>query len=101
MDITKQPATRQKPVLTAVNGTVSGTALLAALLVDKSGSYIWQMAKGTLPLTDDGWQDLTTTTRTTFKVEGLTPATVYYFRVAAVTPDGIQNFTAAVMLVMR
>jgi len=55
----------------------------------------------TLPLTAAGWEDLTITTRTTFKVEGLTPATVYYFHVAAVTPDGIQNFTTAVMLVMR
>jgi len=100
MDATRQPATYKKPVLKAINGTISGTALLAALSVPKSGSYIWQIAKGTLPLTDDGWQDLTTTTRTTHKVEGLIPATVYYFRVAAVTPDGIQNFTTAVMLVM-
>jgi len=100
-DITKQPVLYQKPVLRAINGTISGTAMLSALSVPKSGSYIWQIAKGTLPLTDAGWQDLTITTRTTHKVEGLTPAAVYYFRVAAVTPDGIQNFTAAVMLVMR
>jgi len=89
------------PVLTTINGTISGTALLKALRVSTSRSYIWQIAKGTLPLTDDGWDDLITTTRASYKAEGLTPATVYYFRVAAVTPDGIQNFTAAVMLVMR
>lgn len=102
MDMTKQPAARQKPVLTAVNGYISGTALLTALMVAKSGSYIWQIARGTLPLTAAGWEDLTTTTtRASFKAEGLTPATVYYFRVAAVTPSGIQDFTAPVMLVMR
>jgi len=101
MDMSKQPATYQKPVLKAVNGSISGTAMLAALMVPKSGSYIWQIARGTLPLTAAGWEELTITTRTTHKVEGLTPTVVYYFRVAAVTPDGIQNFTAPVMLVMR
>ena len=95
--VTRQTAARQKPVLPAVNGTVSGTAMLSALLVVKSGSYVWQIVRGSLPLTAAGWEELTTTTRTTFKAEELTPAVVYYFRVAAVTPGGIQNFTAPVM----
>jgi len=100
-DVSTQPTPIQKSELVVENGIISGTAMLMARSFPKAGAYIWQMAKGTLPLTDEGWQDLTTTTRTTHKVEGLVPATIYYFRVAAVTPDGVQNFTTAVMLVVK
>jgi len=100
-DVSTQPTPIQKSELVVENGTTMGTAMLMARAFPKAGAYIWQMAKGTLPLTDAGWEDLIITTRTTHKVDGLIPATVYYFRVAAVTPDGVQNFTTAVMLVMK
>jgi len=100
-DVITQPTPIQKSELIVENGSTSGTALLMARAYPKAGAYIWQEAVGTLPLNDAGWKTLTTTTRTTLKVEGLTPATLYFYRVAPVTPDGIQDFTAAVMLIMK
>ena len=100
-DVITQPTPIQKSELVVENGLTSGTAMLMARSVPKAGAYIWQMAKDALPLTEAGWNPLTTTTRTTYEVTGLEPTVRYYFKVSAVTPGGIMDATEPIMVVMR
>ena len=87
-----QPTPHKKPTLAVSDGMTSGSVKLVDKAIDKAGSYIFQMAKDTLPSSDNQWLPITTTTYSYFTVEGLSPASYYYFRVAAVTPEGIQDF---------
>lgn len=99
-NITKQPATTQKAELTVTSGTKSGSVKLISKAVAKSGSYIWQMAKGSLPISESGWINIGYSTQADFEVSGLDVATICYFRRAAITPDGTTDFCAPVMKVI-
>jgi len=95
-----QPIPIQKATLAVENGTHSGSVKLIAKAVEKAGSYIWQMAKGTLPADEAGWTTIGYTTQANNEVNGLDIATKYYFRVAAITPDGTTDFSASVLKVV-
>jgi len=97
----KQPATIQKAELTVINGPKSGSVKLRSKAVPKAGSYIWQMAKGSLPTSESGWINIGYSTQAEFEVDGLDVATIYYFRRAVVTPDGTTDFCAPVMKVIE
>ena len=97
----KQPAPRNKEILVAKNGAHSGSVLLDTLRIDKGVTYVWQMYKGKLPDNDTDWVQIGITTQTSFEISNLDIATKYYFRVAAVTPDGLQDFCAPVMKVVQ
>lgn len=98
--ISKQPAPIQKATLTADDGINSGSVKLVAKAVDKAGAYIWQHAKDALPETDSQWIHSGTSTRCNYELSGLIVANKYFFRVAAVTPDGTSDFSAPVMKVV-
>ena len=98
--ISKQPTPIQKAALTAYDGANSGCVKLVAKAVDKAGAYIWQMAKDTLPENGSQWINLGTSTQSNFELSGLVIASKYYFRVAAVTPDGTSDCCAPVMKVV-
>ncbi len=97
----KHPAPRNKEILVAKDGTHSGSVLLDTLRVDRGVVYVWQMYKGKLPDNDSDWVQIGITTQTSFEISHLDIANIYYFRVAAVTPDGIQDFSAPVMKVVQ
>ena len=97
---TKQPVTKQKAALAVEDGNNSGSVKLVAKAVDKAGSYIWQMAKGALPTDETGWITIGYTTQAINDVIGLEVAAKYYFRVAAITPEGTTDFCAPVMKVI-
>ncbi len=92
---------RNKEILVAKNGSHSGAVLLDTIRVDKGVVYVWQMYKGKLPDNDTDWVQIAITTQSSFEINNLDIACIYYFRVAAVTPDGIQDFSAAVMKVVQ
>lgn len=98
--ISKQPVAIQKAPLTADDGANSGSVKLIAKAVDKAGAYIWQHAKDTMPETDSQWNHSGTSTRSNYELSGLAVASKYYFRVAAVTPDGTSDFSSPVMKVV-
>jgi hypothetical protein len=98
--VLKQPATFQKPFLAVVNGDNSGSVKLVAKAVARAGAYIWQIAKDKLPETEEGWTTIGHSTGANFQVTNLDVPAKYYFRVAAITPDGTLDFTAAVMKVV-
>ena len=97
----KQPAPRNKETLVAKDGSHSGSVLLDTIRVDKGVTYVWQMYKGKLPDNDSDWVQIGITTQTSFEISHLDIANIYYFRVAAVTPDGLQDFCAPVMKVVQ
>lgn len=96
----KQPESIQKAVLAVEDGPNSGSVKLVARAVPKAGAYIWQYAKGTLPTDVNGWIQAGTGTRSFFELTGLSVAAIYYFRMAAVTPDGTTDFCSPVMKVI-
>jgi len=97
----KQPVFANKETLVAKDGSHSGSVLLDTIRVDRGVTYVWQMYKGKLPDNDSDWVQIGITTQTSFEISNLEIATKYYFRVAAVTPDGIQDFCAPVMKVVQ
>ena len=95
-----QPVLTPKAVLSVTDGAHSGAVKLIAKAVERAGSYIWQYAKDAIPGDDSGWILAGVCTSASFEISGLTVASKYYFRVAAVTPDGAQDFSAPVMKVV-
>lgn len=98
--ITKQPVAPQKAPLTVLDGANSGSVKLMAKAIDKAGSYIWQMAKGTQPAAEEGWSQIGITTQASFELKDLEVGGKYYFRVAAVTNIGVTDYTAGVLKVV-
>jgi hypothetical protein len=96
----RQPISRQKPQLSAADGANTGSVKLIAKAVDRAGAYIWQSAKESLPVEDSEWVLVATGTRSYHEISGLTVGGKYYFRVAAVTPDGTADFSAPVLKVV-
>lgn len=96
----RQPAPRQKPQLSAGDGANTGSVKLIAKAVDRAGAYIWQSAKESLPVEESEWVLVATGTRSYYEITGLTVGGKYYFRVAAVTPDGTTDFSAPVLKVV-
>ena len=98
--ISKQPVPFQKAALNVTDGPNSGSVKLVAKAVDKAGAYQWQYAKDSLPATDNDWTNAGTSTRSSFDIAGLEVAAKYYFRFAAITPDGITDFCSPIMKVV-
>ena len=96
----KQPTSIQKETLSVNDGAHSGSVKLVARAVDKAGAYIWQYIKGMLPDNEVDWITAATTTRASYELTGLEVTARYYFRVAAVTPDGTTDFSAPVLKVV-
>lgn len=94
--ISKQPTPIQKATLAVEDGTNSGCVKLVAKAVEKAGAYIWQYSKDLLPAEENGWVNAGTSTRSYYDVEELAVAARYYFRVAAVTPEGTTDFSSPV-----
>lgn len=97
----KQPVSFQKAELTVTNASNSGSVKLVAKAVAKAGSYIWQYAKDIVPTDDKEWITAGFSTQASNEVAGLAVASRYYFRVAAVTPEGTSDFCAPVQKVIE
>ena len=93
--VSKQPIAPQKPALAVENGANSGSVKLVAKAIDRARAYIWEYS-----LDGVEWKTAGNSTASTFQLTGLTVATKYYFRVAAITPEGTTDFTAAVLKVV-
>lgn len=98
--LTKQTVRPDKPDLAISDGANSGSIKLIAKAVDNAGAYIWQMVKDNLPLTEDGWLIVGHSTTASYELTGLTVGAKYYYRVAAITPDGITDFSNPVQKII-
>lgn len=72
----------------------------AKTAVDKLEAAVLD-AKDVIPETEAGWISAGHSTQSYFQLSGLMVASKYFFRVAAIKPDGITDFTAPVMKVVE
>ena len=93
---TKQPTYTPKAIISIYNGTHSGSVIIKGKANPRAGAYHLQMCKGTLPLTDEGWILCGVSTRAEFELSGLDVMCVYYFRIAAITPEGLTDYSEPV-----
>jgi len=99
-DPSNQPSIFQKALLNVLDGPNSGSVTLVAKAVDRAGSYIWQWVEKANAGDPKAWINAGFSTQATFTITGLTPGTIYYFRMAAVTPDGVTDFIAPVIKIV-
>jgi hypothetical protein len=99
-NVSQQPNPYVRPEFSAKIGEQPGTARLRRQAVQGAKSYIWQLSKNVLPVGEDGWSNAKVTTKATALIDGLDTLTIYWFRVAAVTPAGTLAYNAPIMLKM-
>jgi len=99
-NLVKQPKPRVKIELRVERGDISGTVKLRRAAVDKATAYIWQYFTGSEAPAEMDWIFGGCSAQTTFEISGLTPQTKVWFRVAAVTREGMQTFTDPIMMVV-
>jgi len=95
MGIRKRPVRVSKGEIAVDWGTVSGMVLLYAACLGRA-SYAWQVST-------DGksWSPLPTTLKSRTTVHGLTPMTMYYFRVKPTTKAGEQDWSQTVDIMVK
>jgi hypothetical protein len=93
MSIRKKRARTLLPV-SAKQGKVTGKVVLRAKALPQPVQYRWQMS------TDQKtWIDLPESFQSKAEVDGLTPATIYYFRLRTVTRDGLSEWSTPVSVI--
>ena len=96
-NLSKQPLPYQRPELSAEQGEKSGTILLRRQAVPGAKSYIWQYCINTLPENESGWTFAAATSKASTEIDNLIPVSKYWFRVAAVTPQGVTAYNDPIM----
>ena len=96
--LTKQLSSTGKDVFKVKQGDRSGSVSLRHKRIAGAKSYIWQYCIGEIPGNESDWVTVQVTTRASAELTGLTPLTIYWFRVAAVTPSGTTSFCSPKML---
>jgi len=99
-NLVKQPKPRAKIELRIETANIPGSVKLRRAAVDKATAYIWQYSMGGEAPTETSWIFGGCSAQTTFEIAGLTPQTKVWFRVAAVTRQGTQEFTNPIMKVV-
>lgn len=93
MDVAK-PRSRNKQPVEAKYGDSPGCVVLVAKALPKPVQYRWQLS------TDQKtWTDLPETFKARTTVEGLTPATIYSFRLRTLTNDGPSEWSPTVTII--
>lgn len=98
--LAKQPTPVTRPELSVELGEKSGSVLLRRKRAEGARSYIWQYYIGENPGADANWVNAQVTPQASIEINGLTPLTKYWFRVAVVTIDGTSDFGTPVMQVV-
>jgi hypothetical protein len=91
--VTKR-APRVKAPIRVRYGKVPGVLIVEAKSVGRKASYYWQMS-----IDQAKWSDLPTTMVAKTLVQGLTPTTVYYFRVRTLTRAGLSDWSMAASII--
>ncbi|HEY5508088.1 MAG TPA: fibronectin type III domain-containing protein [Paludibacter sp.] len=100
-NLVKQPKPRVKTELCILRSKVSGAIKLRRIAVAKATAYVWQYSIGGEVPMEISWILGGCSAQATFIIEGLTPGTKVWFRVAAVTREGMQAFTNPIMKVVQ
>lgn len=99
-NLAKQQGPSSRPLLAATNGDKSGSVRLRRKADKSARAYLWQVYAGNYPTDTNAWSEAKVTTQASIELNGLTPLTKYWFRVAIVTKDGTSVYCQPVMLVV-
>jgi hypothetical protein len=87
-------APRAKQAIAARYGKAPGIVVVVAKAVGRKATYYWEMS------TDQAkWSDLPPTMVAQTTVTGLTPTTVYYFRVRTLTRAGMSDWSVVASII--
>src|SRR6185312_13741039 len=93
MDVRKK-STWSKPPVEAKQGVAPGSVMLDAKALPRPVQYRWQMS------TDQAtWTDLPESFKAKITAFGLTPATVYYFRLRTITNNGPSDWSMVASII--
>ena len=98
--LVKQPEFAKKSELQVKAGDMLGTMWLRRKAVNKATAYVWQYYVGSEVPAEEQWLFGGCSTQASFEMTGLTPGSRVWFRVAAVTREGMQTFTQPVMKIV-
>jgi hypothetical protein len=87
---------RDKAPLAAEAGDVSGSVEVVAKAAARRASYDWQYS-----LDLKTWVDAPSTLQAKTTISGLTPVTVYYFRMRAIIGSGQQDWGTPVSMLVK
>jgi len=100
-NLVKQPKPRLRIEMRIERGDIPGTVKLRRAAVNKATAYVWQYSIGGEAPTETSWIFGGCSTQATFEITGLTPQTRVWFRVSAITREGMQAFTNPIMTVVQ
>ncbi len=93
---TRKVTLHDRPELAAKQGAATGAVLLVAKAAAKRAAYTWQYS-----LDQKTWTTMPVTMQAKASVSGLTAATLYYFRVQALTTAGLGDWSQTVALLVK
>lgn len=97
----KQPEPAQRPQFEVEAGANNGEIILTRKAHPGAKSYIWQYCIGSLPVNGDGnWIFAGASTQSKYVISNLESGSKCWFRVAAVTIDGMAPWADPVMKVV-
>lgn len=91
--LAKQPIPSEKPEFTVEAGGAPGIMLLKRKAVADASSYVWEYYVGAEVPTEEKWLFAGSSTKASYEMKGLNSGDKVWFRVAAVTKEGMQPFT--------
>ena len=98
--LAKQPTPAERPEFTVEAGDIPGSIFMKRKAVAGASSYVWEYYVGAEVPTEEKWLFAGSTTQASYEMKGLNSGDKVWFRVAAVTKDGMQPFTDAIMKVV-
>ncbi len=91
--LAKQPVPAERPEFSAEAGDAPGSSWLKRKAYPGASSYVWQYYISPEAPTEEKWLLAGSSTQATYLMSGLPLGEKGWFRVAAVTKDGMQPFT--------
>ena len=88
--------TWSKPPVAVKHGKIPGRVVLRAKALPGPVQYLWQMSTN-----QETWIDLEETFMSETSVDGLTPATVCYFRLRTLTKHGLSDWSQTVSIIVH
>ncbi|MEI6060850.1 MAG: fibronectin type III domain-containing protein [Bacteroidota bacterium] len=98
--LNKQPVSAELPEFVASMGDNPGSVWLKRKKLEGAASYIWQYSASEAVPADGGWLFGGASTQTNYQITGLPSVTRHWFRVAAVTREGIQPYSEPVQQIV-
>lgn len=99
--INKQPNPIDRPEISGEAGDNSGTMRLKRIAVEKATAYVWQFYVGAEVPAENSWLFGGCSTQASFIIKGLTSTTKVWFRVAAVTREGMLPFSHPILRIIH